>query len=128
MNTATPSDPFLANATQEGKAFGIPFCKGEKGFYPPPPLTLRNISIAIRSTIVPPFSSLHMLYRSNKVSCGSRLTLALCLVTLALLNACTGGSKDDREQTLASIRSDLQRYRITDAGRARLNSPPGPAE
>ena len=49
-----------------------------------------------------------MLYRSNKVSCGSRLTLALCLVTLALLNACTGGSKDDREQTLASIRSDLK--------------------
>lgn len=37
-----------------------------------------------------------------------RLTLALCLVTLALLNACTGGSKDDREQTLASIRSDLK--------------------
>lgn len=24
--------------------------------------------------------------------------------------------------------SRLQRYRITDAGRARLNSPPGPAE
>ena len=37
-----------------------------------------------------------------------RLTLALCLVTLALLNACTGGSKDDREQTLATFRSFLK--------------------
>jgi|GEM_PF-6831177 len=42
MNTATPSDPFLANATQEGKAFGIPFCKGEKGFYPPPVNTKKH--------------------------------------------------------------------------------------